>query len=184
MTNGPGNQLRKYIPYYLGAGLLGLLLFPTCLIFAIMTLARGGSAGYIVLGVCGSTIAFLVALLGLGAAWWSRSRADQVDDLLEGRNLLAYWDYKIDEHGDPQKGYIYIGRSGVYKNDFYFHFHGKGRRLVKVTVESGRPAKLTFTCLQRNDNSASRKSYPQIIAPVPPGKEEQAKQIARQLNPV
>ena len=150
-----------------------------------MTLSRQGETGFVALGVTASTLAFLVALLGFGAAWWSRGRAGVVDDLLEGRNLLAYWDYKIDENGDLKPGYVYIGQSGVYKDGVYFQFEGKGRRLAKSTFTPGPPAILSFTCIQRSGNNASytRKSYPQIVIPVPAGKESLAERIARQLNP-
>ena len=101
MSSPATNQQRKYIPYYIATGIFGLFLSSCCLIFAFMTLSRQGEAGFVALGVTASTLAFLVALLGFGAAWWSRGRAGVVDDLLEGRNLLAYWDYKIDETEVP-----------------------------------------------------------------------------------
>jgi hypothetical protein len=185
MQQSPSNQLRKYVTYFLSAGLFGSLLSPCCLVFTAQTIVRQGQTGFIVLGVIGSALGFIIASLGFGALWWSRGHASEVDDLLEGRNLLAYWDYKVDEHGQLQKGYVYIGRSGVYKDGIYFHFEGKGRRLIEVTYTKGPPSKIIFTCTQRSGKilSFGRKSFPQIAVPVPLDKEHLAAGIVRKLKP-
>lgn len=172
------SSTRKNITKRTGIGCLsvGLLLILTALGVLVVSLVFGFSQ-QIAIALGGLLLAFGLIALAAGIVGIYRGR--QVDRLLAGEDLLARWDYLVDEKGRRKPGYVYIGTRGFYKDGFYVAWSDKCI-LRQVSYREGTPATLVFQYVRKNYNrnaggwSSLQNNFP---VPVPPEHSEQALRV-------
>ena len=125
----------------IGCSLIGLLLllFGTVafLLVAILGFEYGGLIAF---GAVFLALGILSFIVGLGMFIKGR----RVDKLTSGDDLIASWNYEVDEKGREKNGYIYIGTKGFYKNGVYTEWMKRKCVLEDVFITEGQPDILTF----------------------------------------
>ena len=153
-------------------GLLFLFL-AICIIFAVFILGLGST--YIAIGATLSALGIIAILPGIGLFFKGR----QVDKMLSGEDLIASWNYSVDENGKRKTGYVYIGTKGFFKDGFYVWWSNKCV-LQDILFEEGNPAILTFHYVRYarhfdietgGGGGALKNNFP---VPVPPDKKHDA----------
>lgn len=159
----------------IGCLLIGLFLFFVSLCIFIIGLIFRFKNTYIAFGA--TLLAFgIIAILAGGVGFF---RGKAVDELISGKDLLAQWNYLVDEKGNRKSGYIYIGTKGFYKDGLYISWSDKCV-LKDISFQEGAPATITFHYIRRNYNqdaggwSSLENNFP---VPVPPDKKEDAMRV-------
>ncbi len=125
-------------------------------------------------------IGSLVALIiGIGFALFSNQKRIEIDELLSGESLIAYVDYELDEMGEENPGYAFIGPGGVFKNGFYFDWSDNSRNLLNVTLKHGPNPVLCFLYVVASARATGRGGMMQncCMVPIPPGQEALARKV-------
>ena len=93
--------------------------------------------------------------------------------MLSGEDLIANWNYLVDENGNRKKGYVYIGTKGFYKDGLYVFWSNKCV-LQDVIFQQGTPATITFLYLRIGSYKSGTigASQHNSSVPIPPDKYE------------
>ena len=100
----------------IGCSLIGIiLLFFGAVAFLLGAILGFENIGFIVFGSVFLTLGILGFIIGIGLF----IQGGRVDKLMSGDDLIASWNYEIDEKGRRKDGYVYVGTKGFYKNGVY-----------------------------------------------------------------
>lgn len=158
----------------------GLTLGAVCL--AGLMLGSAEQLGDVIFGnlIPGLAICAIgLVVLGIGFAIFSNQKRIEIDDLLSGQSLIAYVDYEMDEKGEDNPGYAFIGPGGVFKNGFYFDWSDKSRNLLNVTLKHGPNPVLCFLYVVASSRTTSGGGMMQncCMVPIPAGQEALAREV-------
>ena len=159
----------------IGCSAIGFLSFITAVCIFIAGLIFRLEHTYIAIGM--TLLAFgIISLIG-GIGLFFKGR--QVDKMLSGEDLIARWNYLVDENGKRKTGYVYIGTKGFYKDGLYIFWSNKCV-LQDVVFQQGTPATITFRYLRIGSyKTGSMQSQNNSPVPVPSDKYEEAMQVVK-----
>jgi len=147
LTPKPKNTTKKT---GIGCSAFGaLLLFSSAIAFLLVAILGFEYVGLIVFGSVFLALGILSFIVGVGMFIQGR----RVDKLTSGDDLIASWNYEVDEKGRQKSGYIYIGTKGFYKNGVYTEWMKRKCVLEDVFLTEGEPEKLTFQYVIYSHNS-------------------------------
>lgn len=180
-SNQPPNSMRSRTKKRTVIALA--LLFISLISILFLFTRQGQELLPLFLGI--AVVGLIIAIIfGLDARW-SRARAQEVDDILDGRDRLAFWTYPANDGSGH--GTVYIGWQGTYLNNEYFHYQDKNRRLERAYLVKNEPiGTLRLICRHEVTRSEGDRRpgkqirFPTIAIPVPPGMTEIAENIVAQ----
>lgn len=157
----------------IGCGVIAVFLFAFAALAVALGFAFDFDANYFIAGGTLFTFGLLGGIAGIGLF----IKGKQVDKMLSGADLIAAWDYLIDENGERRKGYIYVGSKGFYKNGLYTAW-SRTCQPMAVVFQPGTPAKLVFQYrMAMSHQGGGGSSTHNTFVAVPPDRHEEAMRV-------
>lgn len=148
-------------------------MFSGAITFLLLAILGFEYTGLIVFGSVFLALGILNSIVGVGMFIKGR----RVDKLTSGDDLIASWEYEVDEKGRQTSGYVYIGTKGFYKNGVYTEWMKRKCVLEDVFITEGEIDILTFQYVMYNHHSnltQTRAVRKKTSVPVPPDKKKDA----------
>ncbi len=159
----------------IGCGIIAVLLFVLAAIAILVGFYQNFEANYFIIGA--TFFAFGVLGIALGLGLFIKGR--QVDKMVSGEDLIAGWEYLIDENGQPNKGYVYVGTKGFYFNGLYVSWSQKCV-LQKVLYTPGTPPTIDFYYTRIGSYKSGNHSAQHLTRfAVPSDKTDEAAKVVR-----
>lgn len=159
----------------IGCGVLAVLFFLFAGLAVVIGIAADFEPNYFIIG--GTLFAFGALGIALGSGLFIKGR--QVDKMLSGEDLIASWEYLIDDNGNRNKGYVYVGTKGFYFKGLFVSWSQKCV-FQKVTYTPGTPPTIDFYYKRIGSyKMGSQASMHCTKFAVPPDKIDEAAKVIR-----